>query len=266
MIIGNKYKLIKSIGEGAFGKIFSAENVRTREMVAIKSEPISTESKMLKYETKVYQYLGNRIGFPQVKWFGVENGRYFMAITLLGESLTSYKNNSNTQLSLANIFLICQKMVERLEYIHCKGLIHRDIKPDNFLFKGEELYLIDFGLCKKYKRADGEHIEERSNRTPLGTANFISVNVHCGIEPSRRDDIESVGYIILFMLLKDDLPWSKYNSSNHSEMSKEKIGILEQKIPAFLKEYLIYCRTLKFDDTPDYSYLKKLFSNNENEG
>jgi casein kinase 1 len=258
MIIGNKYKLIKSIGEGAFGKIYSAENIRTREIVAIKSEPINTESKMLKYETKVYQYLGRRNGFPQVKWFGIENDIYFMALTLLDESLTSYKDNLNGGISLLNIFTIGKKMIERLEYVHYKELIHRDIKPDNFLFKGEELYLIDFGLCKKYKNVKGEHIEERCNKTPLGTINYISINVHNGIEPSRRDDLESVGYIILFLLLKDDLPWAKCNNLKHLDISQQKIMLLEQNIPAFLKEYLSYCRKLKFCETPDYNYLKQL--------
>jgi serine/threonine protein kinase len=255
MIIANKYKLINEIGEGAFGKIYSAENIRTREKVAIKSEPKSEGTKMLKYETKVYKYLGNRIGFPQVKWFGIEEERYFMALTLLDESLTKFKENS-LDFSLDYIFLISKKMIDRLEYIHSKGIVHRDIKPDNFLFKGDELYLIDFGLCKKYIKSDGRHIEEKIGKTPIGTANYISVNVHNGIEPSRRDDLESVGYIILFLLIKGNLPWSRVKKN--AMIVEEKQKIIKKPLPEFLLNYFTYCRSLIFSERPDYEYLKGL--------
>ena len=265
MIISNKYKLIKSIGEGAFGQIYEAENIRTRERIAIKSEPIDSEFKMLKHETKIYQYLGNQVGFPQVKWFGVQENRYFMALTLLGNSLTNIKkkvltyeeNADSNPFSLFNIFLLSKKMIERIEFIHSKGILHRDIKPDNFLLKEKELYLIDFGLCKKWQTNEGSHIKERKDRTPLGTSNYISVNVHKGIEPSRRDDLESVGYIILFLLLKREIPWAK--SENHEEIIKQKMNLLEKNLPDFLKNYLTYCRRLGFYERPDYNYLKNLF-------
>lgn len=268
MIIANKYKLLKPIGEGAFGQIYEAENIRSREKIAIKSEPIDSQFKMLKHETKIYQYLGNQTGFPQVKWFGVHEDKYFMALTLLGQSLTSIKkmhptspkDPSSNPFSLFNIKTITGKMVERLEFIHCKGIIHRDIKPDNFLFKDEELYLIDFGLCKKWQTNEGSHIKERNQRSPLGTANYISVNVQNGIEPSRRDDLESVGYIILFLLLKSgELPWSK--CQGHQEMAQQKIQLMEQNLPEFLKNYLTYCRSLGFYERPDYEYLKNILNN-----
>jgi serine/threonine protein kinase len=267
MIIANKYKLLKAIGEGAFGQIYEAENIRTRERIAIKSEPIDSEFKMLKHETKIYQILDCCTGFPQVKWFGIQEGKYFMALTLLGPSLTTLKkippttpkDPSSNPFSLVNILLLSKKMVERLEFIHSKGILHRDIKPDNFLIKDEELYLIDFGLCKKWKNNEGSHIKERSQRSPLGTVNYISVNVQQGIEPSRRDDLESVAYIILFLLLKSgELPWAQIQ--NHQEMVQQKIKLLEQNIPAFLKDYLIYCRSLGFYERPDYEYLKGLFN------
>ena len=263
MIIANKYKLIKGIGEGAFGQIYEAENIRTRERIAMKSEPLDSVFKMLKYETKIYQYLNNQSGFPQVKWFGVHQDRYFMALTLLGSSLKNIKENADSNpFSLFNILLISKKMVERLEFIHSKGVIHRDIKPDNFLMKDDELYLIDFGLCKKWKTDEGSHIALRSERNPLGTANYISVNVQQGIEPSRRDDLESVGYIILFLLLKREMPWS--SCQNHQEIAQQKIQLLEQNVPEFLKSYLTYCRSLGFYERPDYEYLKNIFNTSLN--
>jgi serine/threonine protein kinase len=268
MIIANKYKLLKPIGEGAFGQIYEAENIRNREKIAIKSEPIDSQFKMLKHETKIYQELDNCTGFPQVKWFGIHQNSYFMALTLLGPSLKDFKKSlptpqgipSSNPFSLFNIKSLSKKMVERLEFIHSKGILHRDIKPDNFLLKDDELYLIDFGLCKKWKTNEGSHIKERKERTPLGTSNYISVNVHNGIDPSRRDDMESVGYIILFLLLKSmELPWS--NCQNHQEIAEEKINLLQKNIPEFLKNYLCYCRSLGFYERPNYEYLKNLLLN-----
>ena len=130
MIIANKYKLLSPIGNGAFGEIYKGENVRTKELVAIKMERISNETKTLKYETNVYKYLGNITGFPHVKWFGIIGDYYYMVLTLLGASIASIKRKSN--FSLKEVIYFGEKMIERVEYVHSKGLIHRDIKPDNF--------------------------------------------------------------------------------------------------------------------------------------
>ena len=94
--IANKYKLLKPIGEGAFGQIYEAENIRSGEKIAIKSEPIDSEFKMLKHEAKIYQSLDNSPGFPQVKWYGIQDNKYFMALTLLGQSLAAIKKSHPT--------------------------------------------------------------------------------------------------------------------------------------------------------------------------
>ena len=142
-----------------------------------------------------------------------------------------------------------------MSFIHGKGLIHRDIKPDNFVFSqdGTDVYIIDFGLCKKYIDNDNKHIEIKSGKTIIGTPNFVSVNVHNGVEPSRRDDLISLAYIILY-LINGGLPWIR----EVKEIKMQKQYILQwSKTPSNLIEYLMYCENLKFDETPDYDYLIK---------
>jgi casein kinase I family protein HRR25 len=251
MIIANKYKLIEKLNNGEFGTIFKAENIRTKELVAIKMESISVETKMLKRETQIYQYLGKAVGIPQVKWFGTTEEYNYMVLPLFGDSLAS------KTFSLVDSFSIGQKIVRILSFIHEKGLIHRDVKPDNFVFNqdGTNVYIIDFGLCKKYVDNDNKHIEMKSGKTIIGTPNFVSINVHNGLEPSRRDDLISVAYIILY-LINGGLPWQ--TKREIKDIKRQKQLILQwSKTPSELIEYLTYCENLKFDETPDYEYLIK---------
>ena len=251
MIIANKYKIIEKLNNGEFGTIFKAENIRTKEPVAIKMESISVETKMLKRETQIYQYLGKAVGVPQVKWYGSTEEYNYMVMPLFGDSLAS------KTFSLVDSFSIGQKIVRILSFIHEKGLIHRDVKPDNFVFNqdGTDVYIIDFGLCKKYIDNNNSHIEMKSGKTIIGTPNFVSVNVHNGVEPSRRDDLISVAYIIL-CLVNGGLPWQSKREMKEIKMQKQCI-LQWSKTPSKLIEYLTYCENLKFDETPDYEYLIK---------
>jgi serine/threonine protein kinase len=254
MIIANKYRLIERLGNGGFGTIFKGENIRTTEQVAIKIEPISSETKMLKRETKIYQYLGKAPGIPQVKWFGATEEYNYMVLPLFGDSLSS------KTFSLTETLHIGQQMVKILKFIHEKGLMHRDIKPDNFMLSqdGSTLYVIDFGLCKKYIDTEDRHIKMRTERALVGTPNFVSVNVHNGIEPSRRDDLISVAYVILH-LVNGGVPWQDPRDNEYIKM--QKMCILQwSKTPTELIAYLNYCNGLKFDETPDYEHLMKTLS------
>jgi serine/threonine protein kinase len=255
-MIAHKYKLIEKINEGSFGTIFKAENIRTKEMVAIKFENKSEQMKSLKNEARIYQYLGKLNGFPQLKTFGTTGDVNYLVMDLLGYSLQKFIKKR--ELSLDMVLVLGIQIIKRIQSLHNNCLLHRDIKPSNFVFGNEDntnkLFLIDLGFAKRYDY-NGIHIEEKNIKHIVGSLNFVSINVHRHIEPSRRDDIESCIYIILTMLL-GDLEWFKETDIN--KMALLKRDIINDNIPIFIKKMLTYIRSIDFDATPDYDYIINL--------
>ena len=254
-MLANKYQLIQKINEGSFGTIYKAENIRTKELVAIKTELKFNEYKSLKNEAKIYQYLGKLDGFPELKWFGTNDNTNYLVINLLGKSLvdiiTYYK-----ALSLKTVLILGIQIIQRIKVLHDKLLLHRDVKPSNFIFgtgsETNKLYLVDFGFSKRYDY-NGKHIEEKKTQKIIGSLNFVSLNVHNLIEPSRRDDIESCIYIMLTMLF-GRLEW--FNKSDINEMYNLKVQISSiPEVPSFIKIILFYVRSISFDERPDYDYI-----------
>ncbi len=246
---GSKYRILNKISSGTFGHVYRGQNERTREMVAIKVEKKSGEiCAVLKTEAKIYQYLGKLDGFPQLKWFGTDVKYNYLVIDLFQISLFTLKKG-NEIIEFKNILRFGQQMIERLETLHSKFLLHRDIKPDNFLLdENNKLFIIDFGFCKRYEY-DGNHIEEKRIKNVIGTVNYISLNVHNCLEPSRRDDIESVIYVIDFLLSKDPC----FLSLSDSDIVKKKQEL--NSYTSFIRDMLIYIRQLGFKEKPDYKYL-----------
>jgi casein kinase 1 len=258
MIIANKYKLIDRIGKGNFGSIYKAQNIRTNELVAIKVESISRETKLLKRESQILQYIGNEDGFPELKWFGLDERNYYMVMNLLGESLATVKEHFNS-LGIRETLLIGIQMIERLKTLHQKLLVHRDIKPDNFIFglnnNKTKLYLIDFGFTRRYTNDNSIHIPIKENCSLLGTPNFVSLSVHKGCEASRRDDIESA-IIIMIYLYMGSLPWIEDTNLSKEQIIKAKEDIIyDRDIPELLIELLVYVRRLTFEEEPDYDFI-----------
>lgn len=271
--VGNKYRLGRKIGSGSFGDIYLGTDISNGEEVAIKLECVKTKHPQLHIESKIYRMMQGGVGIPVVKWCGAEGDYNVMVMELLGPSLEDLFNFCSRKFSLKTVLLLADQLISRIEYIHSKNFIHRDVKPDNFLMglgkKGNLVYLIDFGLAKKYRDArTHQHIPYRENKNLTGTARYASINTHLGIEQSRRDDMESLGYVFMYFL-RGSLPWQglkaatkrqKYERISEKKMSTP-IEELCKGFPSEFATYLNFCRSLRFDDKPDYSYLRQLFRN-----
>jgi serine/threonine protein kinase len=255
-MINKKYTLINKIGEGSFGAIYKAQNCRTREEVAIKIESIEHTTNLLKNESVIYQYLLGTTGIPQVKWYGKDEQNYYMVIPLLGKSLNQLLYEKQV-FPLKLVLQIGIQLLQLLQSIHDKGLVHRDIKPDNFLLgpDSKNLYLIDFGLCKSYIKND-KHIDMKLTKGLIGSLTYCSINAHLFKELSRRDDLESLGYMLIYLSL-GELPWRETKEVENILNQKADI-ILHPNVPSFLKEFIQYTRELEFKSTPCYeSFINK---------
>ncbi|KAL6996305.1 Casein kinase 1-like protein 2 [Sarracenia purpurea var. burkii] len=269
--VGNKFRLGRKIGSGSFGEIYLGTNIQTNEEVAIKLENVKTKHPQLLYESKLYKILQGGTGVPNVKWFGVEGDYNVLVMDLLGPSLEDLFNFCSRKLSLKTVLMLADQMINRVEFVHSKSFLHRDIKPDNFLMglgrRANQVYIIDFGLAKKYRDSSThQHIPYRENKNLTGTARYASMNTHLGIEQSRRDDLESLGYVLMYFL-RGSLPWQglkagtkkqKYEKISEKKVSTS-IEALCRGYPTEFASYFHYCRSLRFDDKPDYAYLKRIF-------
>ncbi|XP_020712523.1 casein kinase I isoform X2 [Athalia rosae] len=269
--VGNKYRLGRKIGSGSFGDIYLGTNISTGEEVAIKLECIKTRHPQLHIESKFYKMMQGGVGIPTIKWCGSEGDYNVMVMELLGPSLEDLFNFCSRRFSLKTVLLLADQLISRTDYIHSRNFIHRDIKPDNFLMglgkKGNLVYIIDFGLAKKYR--DGRthmHIPYRENKNLTGTARYASINTHLGIEQSRRDDLESLGYVLMYFN-RGSLPWQGLKAATkrqkYERISEKKMSTPIEELckihPTEFSTYLRYCRQLRFEERPDYSYLRQLF-------
>ncbi|KAM3330715.1 hypothetical protein ACQJBY_027079 [Aegilops geniculata] len=269
--VGNKYRLGRKLGSGSFGEIYLGTNVQTNEEVAIKLENVKTKHPQLLYESKLYRVLQGGTGISNVKWFGVEGDYNVLVMDVLGPSLEDLFSFCNRKLSLKTVLMLADQMINRVEFIHSKSFLHRDIKPDNFLMglgkRANQVYMIDFGLAKKYRdTSTHQHIPYRENKNLTGTARYASVSTHLGIEQSRRDDMESLGYVLMYFL-RGSLPWQGLKAGTkkqkYEKISERKIATSIEALcrgyPSEFQSFFHYCRSLRFEDSPDYQYLKRLF-------
>ena len=270
-LIFGRYQLIKKLDEGTFGKVYLGLNVKTKEMVAIKLE--SKNNPLLFLETEAYYlYILKGIGIPKLISYG-QNERYNILVeTLLGKSLQHLFITHNRYLSIKDISMIAIQIIERLKFIHSKYIIHRDIKPENFIIGYDDpfiIYLIDFGLSKKYRSSrTGKHVKFSVPKRITGTARFSSLNSLRGCQVSRRDDLESAAYVLIY-LMRGGLPWENVETLSKFEKYRKiyrmKVLYTPEKLckglPKEMAEFLRYTRSLDFEQEPNYEYCISLFNN-----
>ncbi|XP_017393500.1 casein kinase I [Cebus imitator] len=271
LIVGGKYKLVRKIGSGSFGDVYLGITTTNGEEVAVKLESQKAKHPQLLYESKLYTILQGGIGIPHMHWYGQEKDSNVLVMDLLGPSLEDLFNFCSRRFTMKTVLMLADQMISRIEYVHTKNFLHRDIKPDNFLMGTgrhcNKLFLIDFGLAKKYRDSrTRQHIPYREDKHLIGTVRYASINTHLGIEQSRRDDMESLGYVFMYFN-RTNLPWQglkamtkkqKYEKISEKKMSTP-VEVLCKGFPAEFAMYLNYCRGLRFEEVPDYMYLKQLF-------
>lgn len=267
--VNGTYRVGRKIGSGSFGCLYEGVDPRGRE-VAIKLEPANTKHPQLLYEARIVKLLQGGIGIPACYWYGLEGEWHAMVMERLGHSLEDLFNACQRVFSLSTVLQLGIQMLDRLAYVHQRNCIHRDVKPDNFLVgrhgDGNCVYLIDFGLAKKYRDAQGKHIAYKEGKNLTGTARYASLATHLGVEQARRDDLEGLGYVLLYFL-RGSLPWQglkatskrdKYCKITHTKMSVD-LHALCAGLPQCFTVYMTYCRALHFGDPPNHSYLRGLF-------
>ena len=262
----------RQLGKGGFGQIYLGRNIKENFPIAIKVEENGTRSHLyLEYE--IIKEIQGEEGIPKVYKFRQGHHHNYLIMELLGKSIDKLFSDNKKQFSYKTIFQIGYQMIQRIEYVHSKGYIHRDIKPGNFVIgKGDKskiIYIIDFGLSKRYiDRNTNNHIPYKEGKGLTGTARYVSLFTHYGIEQSRRDDIEGIAYNLIY-LAKGKLPWQGVKTKNkkekHKKIMESKLeftpDILCKDLPKELEKLLNYARRLDFEDTPDYKNIKLMFKN-----
>ena len=268
-LIFKKYKTLKKLAIGAFSEIYSGINILNKEKVAIKIEKRNIMNKYLESECYTLFSLNN-IGIPKVLSFGHNKEYNILVMPLLGKSLLDIFISNNLNYEFKDICLIGIQVIERIQWVHSRKIIHRDIKPDNFLIGLNDpylIYLIDFGLSKKYQSTKtGKHILISELKKFTGSILFSSINSLKLLEQSRRDDLESIGYMLIY-LMKGNLPWQKIKVENKKESYLKVAQIkkyytpekLCRDLPKEMVQYMKYVKNLKFEEEPNYAYLRNLF-------
>ncbi|EAS02074.2 kinase domain protein (macronuclear) [Tetrahymena thermophila SB210] len=272
-IIANRFEIKELLGSGSFGEVYLAYDKQLNQEVGLKIDINADENSQLPREAKLLQIFQGGEGIPKLFWSGVEqqSNKNVIAMELLGENLESLLVKCGGKFSLKTVLMLADQMIKRIEYVHSKGFVYRDLKPENFMMgkKGKSqqvVYLIDFGLIKRYKDPKtNKHIPFRDNKGLIGTARYASVNTHAGLEQGRRDDFESLIYLLIYFL-KGRLPWqgilAETKEKKYEKLKLHKASTTNEVLCDGLpNQFIQFCkliRGLKFEDQPNYFKLKQI--------
>ena len=270
--VGGRYRLGKKIGTGSFGEIFEGTDIFDNSSVAIKLEHNTVKYPQLLFEAKLLKSIPGT-GIPTMHWFGIAGEYNAMVMELLGQNLEDLFNYCTKNFTLKTILMITIQLIERIKHVHENNYVHRDIKPENFLVgkdsTAKTIYILDFGLAKRYRDEHTHiHIPLKENRNLTGTARYASCNAHNGLEQSRRDDMESIAYVILYFF-KGKLPWQglkcKDKNEKYAKIKEMKMNTTPEKLcegfPNEFAKYLTMVKKLGFEEEPAYKEYIQMFNN-----
>lgn len=271
IIVGNRFTISRRIGGGSFGDIFCGTDMQKKKEVAIKLEPSRTKSPQLELEHKIYKILEGGVCVPHVYWYGSESKYNILVMDRLSTSLEDIFERRKSTFSLKTVLMLADQMLSCIEFVHKRNLVHRDIKPDNFMMGTatniNQVYIIDFGLSKRFQDPKTHtHIKMSESSSLTGTARYASINAMQGKEQSRRDDLESLGYVWLYFL-RGSLPWSGIPAKTTEEKMKKitdvkKSTSLTTLCKGFPNEFVTYLdtvRRLRFTEEPNYAEYRRMF-------
>lgn len=272
-VINNKISIKEIIGSGSFSNVYYCVNVYNNKKYALKTEPDNTPYKLLTHETKILNYLQNKnINIPNIIWYGKHLNFRCLCITKYDMNLIEYINTNN--FSELEIIEIIQQIIYIVQSIHSNFIIHRDIKPENIMIKDNKCYIIDFGFSIFYIDENNTHINNTNTNNIIGSPKYTSIHIHDGNISSRRDDLISIGYILMELIYKE-LPWSNipmenditykicniFNINNQNKRQlKTYSSINSLTINKNLKSYFMYLYNLEFNDKPSYDYIINVLS------
>ena len=261
-IINSRYTILSELGKGGYGQVYKVQDIQKLDDYALKID--LTHRGSVIQEAKVLHDLQGGEGITKLYDSGKFNGLAFMVIELLGMNLSHMRKCLNG-FSLNTVVLILIETLQRIEYLHTKGYVHRDVKPQQFILGPKDvIYLVDFGISKRYI-IEGHHMTFQSQFERAGSSSYASINSHIGIRLSRRDDLESWVYMGVYMI-QGFLPWQQGKTLNNNHkwqtVFKIKRGTSDEdlfiKCPKQLQSILNYIRTVKFEEKPNYLYIKEL--------
>lgn len=270
-LVSRRYRIKEKLGAGSFGTVYLALDVSTGNLVAVKVEPAKTQHPQLLHEAKILKAMQGVTGFPKLYWYGHLGDCVAMVMERLGPTLDAVFcswGKRHFPVNLVAMFGI--QLVKRLRALHEAGFIHRDVKPENFLLGNSQdsstTFCVDFGLGKRWRDNNGKHIPFVTGRSLTGTARYASVNAHAGYEPSRRDDLISLGYSLIYFAKGGHLPWQGLRASNKDKkyariMQKKRsttLSSLCSGLPTEFTYFLSHVIGLGFDQTPHYDSLLDL--------